>query len=190
MPWKDPNVRRAKRAARRAEIRANERAWYRLNRERVLAKQKAKAAENRKNRPPKPPPDIEKRRAKLREKGRRRRQNPVYRAKANIRSRQWRTENPQTMRANNKAAKLRAVAEQEVIAGRERPTVCDICGKPGRIIHFDHDHQRGHFRGWICSQDNMALGLVGDDIAVLRKMIPYLERHKTNTSPQLALPGV
>jgi hypothetical protein len=36
----------------------------------------------------------------------------------------------------------------------------------------------------------MALGLVKDDVGVLRKMIAYLERHKENTSPQLALPGV
>jgi hypothetical protein len=190
MPWKDPNVRRAKRAARRAEIRGNERAWYQLNAERLRAKRRAQAAERRKDRPPKPPPDLEKRREKIRAKGRKQRQNPAYRAKANVRSMEWRVENPDKMRTNNKAAKLRAVAEQEILAGRGRPAVCDICGKAGRTINFDHDHQRGHFRGWICNQDNMALGLVKDDVGVLRKMIAYLERHKENTSPQLALPGV
>jgi len=190
MPWKDPNDRRAKRAVRRAEIRANERAWYRLNSERLLEKRRVKAAEARKNRPTKPPPDIEKRREKIRAKGRKRRLNPAYQAKANSRSKAWREGNPDKMRVNNKAAKRRVVAEQEILAGRQRPTVCDICGKSGRTIHFDHDHQRGHFRGWICSQDNMALGLVQDDVGVLRKMIAYLERHKANTSPQLGLPGV
>jgi hypothetical protein len=190
MAWKDPNVRRAKRAARRAEIRANERAWYQLNQERVRAKRRAKRAADRENAPPKPPPDLEKRREKMRAKGRKRLQSPTYRAQANLRSKEWRVENPAKTRTNNKAAKLRAVAEQEILAGRTRPLVCDICGKSGRIIHYDHDHQRGHFRGWICSQDNMALGLVGDDVAVLRKMIAYLERHRENTSPQLGLPGL
>lgn len=194
MPWKDPNVRRAKRAARRTEIRANERAWYQVNAERLRIKRKEQAAEKRKNRPPKPPPDLEKRRARLLEKGRekglKRRKNPVYQAQANARSKAWREVNPDETRTHNKAARGRAFAEKELLAGRPRPLVCDICGKSGRTIHFDHDHQRGHFRGWICSQDNMALGLVGDDVAVLRKMISYLERHKQNTSPQLTLPGV
>jgi hypothetical protein len=190
MPWKDPNDRRAKRATRRAEIRGNERAWYQLNAERLRTKRRAQAAAKRKDRPPKPPPDLEKRREKMRAKGRKQRQNPAYRVKASLRSKEWRVGNPEKMRTNNKAAKLRAVAEQEILAGRERPAVCDICGRSDRIINFDHDHQRGHFRGWICNQDNMALGLVKDDVGVLRKMIAYLERHRTNTSPQLALPGV
>lgn len=187
MPWKDPNVRRAKRAVRRAEIRSNERAWYQLNAERLRVKRRAKRVADRENAPAKPPPDLEKRRDKLRAKWRKRRANPVYQIKANSRSKAWREGNPDKMRINNKAARLRAVAEREILAGRQRPLVCDICGKSGRTIHFDHDHQRGHFRGWICSQDNMALGLVRDDVDLLRKLIAYLERHKTNNSPQLTL---
>jgi len=190
VPYKDPKALSAKRALRRTEIRANERAWYQRNAERLREKRRLKRLADRQNSPPKPPPDLEKRRAKMRAKGAKRRKNPVYQAKANARSKGWRDGNPDRMRANNKAAKLRSVAEQELLAGRPRPQTCDICGRSDRIIHFDHDHQRGHFRGWICSQDNMALGLVRDDVGLLRKMIAYLERHKTNTSPQLALPGV
>jgi hypothetical protein len=194
MPWKDPNARRAKRAVRRTEIRANERAWYQQNREKVLTKRRAKRALDSALRPAKPAPDLEKSRAILlmkgREKGQRRRKNPVYQGKANVRSKTWREANPDKTRTNNKAAKRRAFAEKELLAGRPRPLVCDICGRSDRVIHFDHDHGRGHFRGWICGQDNMALGLVRDDVAVLRKMIAYLERHKDNASAQFALPGI
>jgi predicted Zn-dependent protease len=194
MPWKDPNARRAKRAVRRTEIRANERAWYQQNRDKVLTKRRAKRALDRAQRPAKPTPDPEERRARLlekgREKGRKQRKNPVYQAKTNARSKAWREVNPDKARTNNKGAKRRAFAEKELLAGRPRPLVCDICGRSDRVIHFDHDHGRGHFRGWICGQDNMALGLVRDDVAVLRKMIAYLERHKDNASAQFALPGI
>ena len=188
MPWKDPNERRAKRAVRRVEIRANERAWYQQNREKVAAKRRAKRDMERAERPTKPPPDLEKRRAKVLEKGRKRLKNPVYQVENRARSKAWREVNSEKTRANNKVSKGRAFAEKELLAGRPRPLVCDICGRSGRVIHFDHDHERGHFRGWICGQDNMALGLVRDDVSLLRKMIAYLERHKNNTSTQLTLP--
>ena len=86
----------------------------------------------------------------------------------------------------------RTIARREVLAGRPRPEICDICGgKDGkRPIMFDHCHQHGHFRGWICWRCNIVFGHVGDSVDLLRKMIVYLERHKTNTSPQLGLPGV
>ena len=81
---------------------------------------------------------------------------------------------------------------REVLAGRPRPAMCDICGgeHAKRPIMFDHCHQHGHFRGWICWRCNIVFGHVGDSVDLLRKMIAYLERHRENTSPQLGLPGV
>lgn len=87
----------------------------------------------------------------------------------------------------------RLLAKRELITGRTRPEVCDVCGLPPndeRDLHFDHDHQRGHFRGWLCRRCNIVLGQVADDVDLLRKLIAYLERTKVNTSPQLTLPGV
>lgn len=51
----------------------------------------------------------------------------------------------------------------------------EICGGMVRIA-YDHDHQTGEFRGWLCMKCNTALGLVGDDITILNKMINYLKR--------------
>jgi hypothetical protein len=79
---------------------------------------------------------------------------------------------------------------QEILAGRSKPDCCDVCGATGRRIDWDHSHQRGHFRGWLCNRCNAALGMVNDDVNVLRKLIAYLERSQENTSPQLTFPGV
>jgi hypothetical protein len=55
--------------------------------------------------------------------------------------------------------------------------VCAVCGGPplgkGRY-HVDHDHVTGHVRGLLCHKCNVALGLVGDDVAQLAKLTEYL----------------
>ena len=57
------------------------------------------------------------------------------------------------------------------IAGREKPSLCEICGLDDFRIVFDHSHSGGHFRGWICDR---FLGVVKDDITLLEKLILYL----------------
>jgi hypothetical protein len=41
--------------------------------------------------------------------------------------------------------------------------------------HLDHDHATGIIRGILCHHCNVALGLVRDDVRVLRNLIAYLE---------------
>lgn len=64
---------------------------------------------------------------------------------------------------------------QEITAGRKRADKCDICLKIGTVC-FDHDHNTGKFRGWICLNCNFSLGLVKDKIETLEKMIDYLKK--------------
>lgn len=73
-------------------------------------------------------------------------------------------------------SKLSFKEQQEKKAGRPRPGECEACGKAGTIC-YDHDHQTGKFRGWICKQCNFALGLVKDDKEVLYALIKYLEKY-------------
>jgi hypothetical protein len=153
----------------------DELAWQRASRQKHI--ENVRAADRERSKTPS---------RRLQAKAQRAKNGVVIAARTNA----WKDANPMRVKELAKAAKQRARANQDVLAGRPRPTVCDICGRSDRIINFDHDHQRGHFRGWICNQDNMALGLIGDDVATLRKMIAYLERHRENTAPQLALPGV
>lgn len=58
--------------------------------------------------------------------------------------------------------------------------LCDICGRPPsevgqkKRLSVDHDHETGKFRGFICHNCNVALGLVYDSIDTLAAMIDYL----------------
>jgi hypothetical protein len=75
--------------------------------------------------------------------------------------------------------RLQRAVDLEVLAGRPRPEMCDACGgapDKGRALHFDHCHQKGHFRGWLCRECNLALGNVRDDRNRLLKLIAYLDR--------------
>ena len=56
-----------------------------------------------------------------------------------------------------KAARDKALA---LAAGRPRPDTCDICPSPAGRIVFDHCHDSGVFRGWLCDRCNRTLGQV------------------------------
>ena len=59
------------------------------------------------------------------------------------------------------------------------PEVCECCGGPptgiGRL-HLDHDHTSGIFRGWICSNCNLGIGLLGDTKEGVDNASKYLRR--------------
>ena len=71
---------------------------------------------------------------------------------------------------SKKEYKIRA---QEKIAGRKKPNQCEICGSMDKIS-FDHDHETGKFRGWICRRCNLTIGLVKDNKELLSAIIRYL----------------
>lgn len=70
------------------------------------------------------------------------------------------------------------------LAPRQKPEQCEICGAFGKDLKkglcFDHDHETGEFRGWICGRCNLALGLVKDKVEILELMIKYLKNKKIN----------
>jgi len=65
-------------------------------------------------------------------------------------------------------------------APRIMPDKCEVCGLMGKSfkkgLHYDHNHRTGKFRGWLCIKCNMALGMVGDNINILEKLIVYLKK--------------
>lgn len=84
-------------------------------------------------------------------------------------------------------------AKRTLLAGRPQPDFCDVCGRPEHHkdgVVFDHCHQNGHFRGWLCRNCNWVLGLVEDNPLILLKLAAYLKRAGDGSSPQLTLPGV
>lgn len=68
--------------------------------------------------------------------------------------------------------------KKERLAGRPKPDTCELCGQPSKKICWDHNHDTGKFRGWLCTPCNFILGRVKDDPVLLRRMANYLEQHK------------
>jgi len=108
---------------------------------------------------------VNRERAKERHK-RRMQEDPVYAEK---------------YRAANLVKNTRAKERRDLKrAGELPPERCEICGKRAEEICFDHCHQTGKFRGWLCHTCNRLLGLAGDSPEVLRRLAEYLERHATS----------
>jgi hypothetical protein len=102
---------------------------------------------------------------------------PIEAAKA----REKRKSDPEGNRRRVAKFKAKQEAKRAEIAGRPRPSVCDLCRGFNLRIVFDHCHQSGKFRGWLCDRCNKVLGLLKDDPALLRKMARYLERNNGAT---------
>ena len=77
---------------------------------------------------------------------------------------------------NNRLSKLWYERQLVKRAGCEKPRRCNVCKRSGVAIHFDHDHEDGHFRGWPCFSCNWALGHAKDSAKLLRKLATYLEQ--------------
>jgi hypothetical protein len=80
---------------------------------------------------------------------------------------------PEGVRATRRRY-YRTMMEKRV--GRPRPSSCEICHTPfKKQPHADHDHKTGHYRGWVCNRCNSVLGLVKDDVDVLRLLALWIK---------------
>ena len=53
------------------------------------------------------------------------------------------------------------------------------------MVHFDHCHKNGHFRGWLCFGCNTALGAARDSAKILRKLADYIDADKQRDTKKL-----
>lgn len=57
---------------------------------------------------------------------------------------------------------------------------CGCCGGAiGTEAHVDHDHRAKLVRGLLCSDCNLGIGKLGDNLTGLRRAIDYLQRNAT-----------
>lgn len=103
----------------------------------------------------------------------------------------WKAKNPDKYLARNVERNRRNRARGVGRLGRN-PTRCEICGCKfvgvGRQgPQFDHHHGNGKARGWLCAPCNRALGMLGDNPAIVRAALLYLRRHgSAPTRPHLS----
>lgn len=62
-------------------------------------------------------------------------------------------------------------------------SACECCGKIKKLV-LDHCHKTQQFRGWLCSDCNVALGKLGDNTEGVLKALDYLERKNMLNSHQ------
>lgn len=94
-------------------------------------------------------------------------------------------ENTRRYRERNKEKIQKAGREYHhkrkgLIATRPRPDLCECCGGPpirDQVLHLDHCHITGKFRGWICMKCNSAIGQLGDTLTGAQKAVKYLEQN-------------
>ena len=66
-------------------------------------------------------------------------------------------------------------------AKRDHGPNCDLCSRQVTQLLFDHDHQTGQFRGWLCHSCNTGLGQLGDDVEGLERARDYLLSAQSST---------
>lgn len=68
-------------------------------------------------------------------------------------------------------------------ATRPMPMRCEGCNRKRgkRRLHNDHCHKTKRFRGWLCSNCNTGIGLLGDSLAGLNKATRYLRRNNVRS---------
>jgi len=91
-----------------------------------------------------------------------------------INARKRRQQDPEGQRIRYERWRIKKEADLWDIAGRPRAEQCELCLESVMTV-FDHCHDGGHFRGWICDRCNRVLGSVKDNTALLKAMIKYLE---------------
>jgi len=179
MPYKDPEMARAREVAYRAanleKIRLRDAAHRAENREKIRLRDAAYRAANREaiNERRKvwltKPENLEKKRAWSRKWAR------AFPDKNN----RWRVANPDKMREVGRKSR-----------GLPKPTrpeshACECCQQPfeGKRICLDHCHISGAFRGWLCNACNLGIGKMGDSIEGLMNAVRYLERAARSAAP-------
>lgn len=64
-------------------------------------------------------------------------------------------------------------------ATRPTPARCECCGVPfaemTKGARLDHDHKTNTFRGWLCQRCNTALGMLGDTLGGVLRLVRYVE---------------
>jgi hypothetical protein len=100
------------------------------------------------------------------------------REKVNMAAREWSKSNPEKAKMRNRKSNLKRksgitldIYEEHY---RKQDGKCAICNKYYDKLCADHCHMSGKFRGLLCSQCNIGLGMFKDSVDCLNKAKEYL----------------
>jgi hypothetical protein len=83
--------------------------------------------------------------------------------------------------ASKKESWRRYKFPKDVCDRLETNNFCAVCGKTPeqnkKALAVDHNHTTGLIRELLCIQCNLVLGLVKEDLNLLRSLIVYLNKH-------------
>lgn len=89
---------------------------------------------------------------------------------------------PDKVRERKLKHKFGITLEQYNLKFEEQRGCCAICGRHqtdfNKRLAVDHCHTTGKVRSLLCANCNQSLGLLKEDISVLKNMIRYLEKFK------------
>lgn len=121
----------------------------------------------------------------------RRYSDPVVRAKAISKSRNWALSNPNRARdldrKKNLWKKYNITLEDYNLMLKKQNGVCAICNKPETVVlkaknisylAVDHDHVTGVIRGLLCFKCNTALGFYEKNMCLIETIKTYISRGK------------
>lgn len=94
--------------------------------------------------------------------------------------RKWRKSSPDRVAYGqvNYRYKLEDIGVTFDVWYRRSKGPCDICGKvhPQGRLHVDHCHTTGKVRGFLCSRCNTAIGLLKENVDVMKKALYYVRQ--------------
>lgn len=103
------------------------------------------------------------------------RAQPEMRAKATASERLNREANAERYRMYYRRHARKRQGHAEVTDER-KVGPCEVCGDHSDPLRLDHDHATGKRRGWLCSNCNVALGMLKDDPTRIEQLLVYLKR--------------
>lgn len=87
----------------------------------------------------------------------------------------YRQNNPEASFIANLKHKYGLTVEEHQALFKKAEYSCMICKQPRNKLCVDHNHETGKVRGILCHNCNAALGLLDENIEVIKTMIKYLE---------------
>lgn len=92
-------------------------------------------------------------------------------ARRNKKAREDRAANPALGLSRNQRISI----EEAEAALAIKPDGCPLCGRSDNL-RYDHDHATDEFRGWLCHQCNLGLGMFQDDPELMRRAAVWVEQ--------------